>query len=58
MNNVIPMHQANHAQEIGSALLLLKVFNIEGGHSPQVIDEVITKAQIELTKLQEQMKGR
>lgn len=55
---IIPIKQPDHLNEIHSALLLLKLFNMEGGHSPQVIDEVITKGQIHAEKLRAQLNRR
>lgn len=55
---IIPIKQPDHLNEINSALLLLKLFNMEGGHSQQVIDEVITKGQTHTRKLLEQLNRR
>ncbi|WP_336804056.1 hypothetical protein [Erwinia aphidicola] len=55
---IIPIKQPDHLSEIQSALLLLKLFNMEGGHSPQVIDEMITKGQILAEKLRAQLNRR
>lgn len=55
---IIPINKPDHLNEINSALLLLKLFSMEGGHSQQVIDEVITKGQIHTAKLLEQLNRR
>ncbi len=40
----------DYLEDVKCALLLLKVFNIEGGHSDQVINEVLLKAEDSLNK--------
>lgn len=42
--------RSDYLDEVKCALLLLKVFNNEGGHSDQAINEVLMKAEGSLNK--------
>lgn len=57
-DNVIPLKQPDHLQEVSNGLSLLKTFHATGGNNHTTVSLIMAKMTDDLAKLQEQMTRR
>ena len=52
-NNIIPLKQPDHLQEVSNGLALLKRFHATGGHNHLTVSLIMAKMTDDLAKAQE-----